>query len=387
MRAHKPKILFHYSRLNIGGAERSTTRLVNALASSGWDVTLVLNVGGGSLESTIDTNVNIIHFFPKSWKERVVTEKSLVRKTAYLGLYTIPILYYTFLTWVRKYMFKFKSYDAAIISLQGLDPTFVCHRVNAKKKFLYLRSDLNKLKKEKVRHNIIKFNEDLDGYLCVSGTVRKSLDAINPLFKKKAHVLYNIIGTEAITALGNKQSPYGDIPTDTKILVTACRMSDASKGIFRQLEVIESLVEARCKFKWFFVGDGEDLKDFKTAVKEKSLHEYVICVGKKENPYPFIKNATLVAVLSYYEGLSGVVNEAKILGKAVIATEFSGIHEQIIHGENGYIVQNNQEAITLGLKELLSDDKKINILQNTFIGSHIDDNDSKIRKLQELILE
>lgn len=384
----KKKILFHYSMLNIGGAERSTLRLINILVKNEWEVTLVLNVGNGKLENKLDSRVKVVHFFPKPWKLKVMSQKLIFKKLTYLLLYGFPILFYTFYTFLKKYSFRFKNYDAAIISLQGLNPNFVCKHVNAKRKYLYLRNDLSQLKKEQIVDNIKNFNHVIDGYLCVSGTVKDSLDSINPVFKKKAHVLYNILGIEEVILLGNSEkNPYEDIPCEELILVTVCRMSNVSKGLFRQLDAAEILKKDGYKFKWFFVGDGSDLTEFKDRIAKKKLGDFIISLGEKENPYPFIKNADIVCVLSYYEGLSGGVNEGKILGRAVIATEFSGVYEQIIHKKNGIVVKNNLEAIIVGLRELF-DNKALQLsIENNFIGSEIGNNDLKVEKLKKIISE
>ena len=45
--------------------------------------------------------------------------------------------------------------------------------------------------------------------------------------------------------------------------------------------------------------------------------------------------------------------EAKVLGCPVLATDVSGIREQLIHGETGWIVENSEEGIYQGLKYLL----------------------------------
>lgn len=373
--------------LNVGGAERSVVQLINILIQHNWEVTLMLNAGEGTLENKLDSKVNVIHFFPKPWKIKIVSQPTPIKKIEYLLLYLVPLLFYTILTFFKKLSIRFKKYDAAIISLQGLNPSFVCNSVNANKKFLYLRNDLSKMKKKKIAENIIEFNHLLDGYLCVSNTVLESLDAINPSFKQKAHVLYNIVNSDEIKLLANqKEDPYlGLRETDVPILVTVCRMSDVSKAIFRQLEAAVALKDEGLRFKWFFIGDGADLIELKARIKEKEMDDYIIPLGEKRNPYPYIKHCDIACVLSNYEGLSGVVNESKFLGKTVIATEFSGIHEQIIHKQNGYIVGNNLQAIVIGLKELINNKELQLSMQNVFIGSKIDDNQAKIEKLTKLI--
>lgn len=383
----KNKILFHYSMLNVGGAEKSVLKLINALSRAGWEVTLVLNTGSGALQHELDVKVKQICFFPKPWKSIVVNQKTNFKKLLYLINYSVPIVFYTILTFLRKSFFSLKKYDAAIISLQGLDPSFVCNHVKSNKKYLYLRSDLRKVKKKKVSENILKFNNQLDGYLCVSNSVLESLDSIDASFKDKANVLYNIVDVEGVKELSFKiEDPYKDIrELSIPILVTVCRMSDVSKGLFRKIDVAIHLKNEGIKFKWFFIGDGLDLNEFKHRVKKEALEDCIFTLGEKENPYPYIKYADVVCVLSKFEGLSGVVNESKFLGKALIATEFSGINEQIVNKKNGLIVENNTKAIIKGLKELIKNKDLRKSLENNFLGSQIDDNEAKILKLEKLI--
>lgn len=387
MRGKKIKILFHYSRLNVGGAERSTLRLVNCLANEGWDVTLVLNVGRGKLEEKLDKRIEVIRFFPRPWMAEFVNRETISQKLPYLLYAGFPVLFYTLFTFFRKHLFRFRRYDAAIISLQGLDPSFVCRYVNAKCRFLYIRSDLKSVKKRAVFQNIKRFNHLLNGFLCVSDTVLQSLDVIDPELKAKAHVLYNIIDVEGINILAHAgDDPYQALrSSDTPILVTVCRMSDVSKALFRQLDAAEQLRDEGVKFRWYFAGDGPDLVNFKRIIAQKRLGEHIVPLGELSNPYPYIKYADLVCVLSYYEGLSGVVNEAKILGRAVITTEFSGVHEQLIHKKNGFITGNNLQDIVWGLKTVITDHDLRLTMQNHFLGSGIGDNQTKIDKLKAII--
>ena len=378
------RILFHYSRLNNGGAEKSTLRLINALAERNHDVTLVLNVGEGTLEKQIDKRVRKVILFKKPLKAQIFSRKSILGKLGFLLFYSIHLITGLIIENVKKLLFLFdKRYDLAIISLQGLSPFFVCRIVHASKRMLYIRSDLGKIKKQQIAHNIKQYSKEIDLFLCVSQTVKDSTKTIHQEVYEKSIVLYNIIEIDSIIQNARiGESPYS---LDGKLnLVTVCRMSDVSKGIYRQLEVIKKLVESGYLFNFYFVGDGADLLGFKEKAKRLNLNQCVYFIGEKNNPYPYIYHSDLVCVLSYYEGLSGVVNEAKILGKPVIATEFSGIREQIVNGENGIIVKNELSAIYEGLKMLLDDENKLKTISNDVLSSGIKDNMKKIELLESL---
>lgn len=103
------------------------------------------------------------------------------------------------------------------------------------------------------------------------------------------------------------------------------------------------------------------------------------------NPFPYYRHADLCASLSYYEGFCGTISEAKFMGKAVIATEFAGTHEQIQHLSNGYIVQNNEEAIFEGMKTLLLNKELIASITNNELPPAVNDENIKAEQLYRRI--
>ena len=55
--------------------------------------------------------------------------------------------------------------------------------------------------------------------------------------------------------------------------------------------------------------------------KENKLENSFVLLGKKENPYPYMKEADYFCLLSEFEGYGMVLEEAKILNKAIIITD------------------------------------------------------------------
>ena len=170
-------------------------------------------------------------------------------------------------------------------------------------------------------------------------------------------------------------------------IITVCRISDKAKGVFRMLNVYKRLRERGIFFYWFVVGDGPDLQELSRRVDKYNLEDGFILLGRKENPFPIYKYCDISATLSYYEGLCGTVNEAKIMGLPVIATEFSGIHEQITDGENGWILKNNEDAIFEGMKKILLTPSMISTVKNNFLPEKIANDNDKEKLLTEMIEE
>ena len=83
------------------------------------------------------------------------------------------------------------------------------------------------------------------------------------------------------------------------------------------------------------------------------MADRVFLDGLTDNPYKYMKHCDLFVLPSGWEGFPTVTVEAKIVGCPVLATDVSGIREQLIHGETGWIVENSEDAIYQGLKHLL----------------------------------
>ena len=67
-----------------------------------------------------------------------------------------------------------------------------------------------------------------------------------------------------------------------------------------------------------------------------NVEDCVILLGAKDNPYPYIANSNLVALLSVSETFSYVAYEAKILGVPIISTDF-GAASEIVDSNCGVV--------------------------------------------------
>lgn len=363
-------VLFHYSVFNRGGAEKSTLKLMKLFLKKGWKVKLVLNFRGGGMEEDIPAEVEVEYlsrFHIASYRNKFVR---YILKS--IDLLTNPFVF-------MKY--KKECYDLACVGLQGLSPRFVCKIVDAKRRITFIRNDISLCEKqEKIILGIKKYEKNLDQIICVSKTAKESVDLLIPSCMEKTKVVYNVLDVNEM----KKQLEISENPFRESIylkVVSVCRMVDKAKGLFRMLEAYERLYEKGIVFEWYFVGDGVDLPRMKKIVENKPYRKFIHFEGEKKNPFPYYKYADLVAVLSYYEGLCGIVNEAKVSGAAVIATEFSGIHEQLIHGKNGWIVENNLEGIVKGMEEILTNTLMREVIRNSTYPNAILNDDDKINQI------
>ncbi|WP_236971200.1 glycosyltransferase [Membranihabitans marinus] len=378
-------VLFHYSIFNTGGAERSTAKLMKALCDRGWQVTLLLNAGGGDFESFIDPRVNIIHLKPKPYGNKFKSAKTLIEKIKY----TFDAFLYLYSKIIEKFrlrQLRHIHFQAAIVSLQGLSPKIVTQHIKCNVRIHMIRNDISKIHNpEKIAQSIGQYHDEIDYYVCVAQESKAALIRQFPMLEEKALVIHNLLNSDKmLAAIKNQANPYLSYGNLTKI-VSVGRLSDSAKGLIRMAEVHAALLEKGYNHLWFLVGEGKDRALITEKIKSLGIEKSFILLGPQSNPYPFYYYADISATLSQYEGLCGAVNEAKVMGRPVIATEFSGIHEQITDGVNGLIVENNKEAIIEGLRKLLIDQTLIKQLTNDILPAIIKDDNLKINRLEQII--
>ena len=81
-------------------------------------------------------------------------------------------------------------------------------------------------------------------------------------------------------------------------------------------------------------------------------------MGERANPYPYLKACDVYLQPSRFEGKSIAVDEAMVMCRPILLTDFSTAADQINSGENGMIVPMNSDGIADGLEDLLLNDER-----------------------------
>lgn len=184
-----------------------------------------------------------------------------------------------------------------------------------------------------------------DYHLAICGSIERDIKAVDG-----SAIVYNI-GNPILHEL-----PKGDMNDDGRTLCFVGRLD-----MVKRLDVIlEAMYKAKSRWNLTIVGDG-DLKDeIKKWIKLMKLKDRVKMVGWKENPLPYIKNATALISASEYEGFMITGAEALAMGKPVISTPTQGVSDYVKEGENGFFYGfTDSDALALLLDEIASKTKKL----------------------------
>ena len=103
------------------------------------------------------------------------------------------------------------------------------------------------------------------------------------------------------------------------------------------------------------IGYGGDEVLIQKKIDEAGMQKRVIVLGKKENPYPYIKMCDIYVQPSRYEGNCVAVREAQMLGKPVIITNYPTSGSQLEDGVDGIIVPMDNEKCANKIIEVIED--------------------------------
>ena len=170
--------------------------------------------------------------------------------------------------------------------------------------------------------------------------------------KEKEELIYNYINKEAILKKA-EEKPEIEFPQNEMNFVTIARLVP-QKAIDRIIKIHSKLMNEGVKCNFYVIGDGPEKEKLENQIKDENIKGTFSLLGKMENPYPYIKMANYFCLLSKFEGYGMVLEEAKMLNKPIIITD-TAAREAVEGYKNSVIVENSEEGIYKGLKQILQE--------------------------------
>lgn len=205
-----------------------------------------------------------------------------------------------------------------------------------------------------------------------------------PEFSDKIYYISNINSSEVIRKRAEEFVPVEFKAESYEPIILSIGRLSPQKGFDIAVNAAHIMKNRGLHFTWFIIGDGPEEKNLKEAINEYGLNEYFKLLGKKENPYPYIKNCTIFAQTSRYEGKSMVLDEAKILCRPILTTAYPTASDQIEADKEGVIVNICAEDIAAGLEKMITDASFCHELSD-YLGMREFGNSEEVRKYMQLI--
>lgn len=139
-------------------------------------------------------------------------------------------------------------------------------------------------------------------------------------------------------------------------IVSACRLN--MQKDFRTLLLATEMILRTRRIKLVVVGSGELQGYIEAEVARLGIGDHVILTGFQENPFPYMANADVFVLSSFFEGFGNVIVEAMALGVPVVASDCpSGPGEIIEDEKDGLLVPlGDWKAMARRCQQLLGDE-------------------------------
>ena len=402
---NKPRIFIAMHYMEIGGAETALVGLLNALEHARVDVDLFLYDHRGEMMQFIPEWVNLLPQIPKySVLERPIVE--LVKR----GFWGIAVTR----LWAKFLSQKvYKRSGSKLENNGGLDKMSKCttpllpkinqsvtynlaisfltpHRivaekVKAKKKIAWIHTDYTRVWVDAEEE--LKVWQKYDYVASISGDVTNTFLQVFPSLAPKIVEIENILSPSFVRKRAELKDVDKEIRHEGAItLLSVGRFSDA-KNFDNVPDICKRLIgKTKLNIKWYIIGYGGDEALIRQKIKEAGMEEHVILLGKRINPYPYIKACDIYVQPSRYEGKSVTVREAQMLCKPVVVTNYPTAPSQIRSGIDGVIVPMDNEGCAHGLAEVICD-KPLQERIIAHLKTHDYGNESEVEKIYTLINE
>lgn len=381
----KKNILFVVDNLKMGGVTKVLINMLKSLDNSDYNIDLLVLHYYKDMLIDLPDNIKIIkgskyfHIVDQNLKSLLVNKdiKNIFRKCCFSFNIKTNIIKRK----IKKDRLKNikKQYDVEIAFGDGFPYLYTSYG-NSIKKIVWMHSDVA------VRDYSARYYKNIKNALSKMDLCIAVSDKVATSYKNR----YNIATVEVIPNIiddyeiikKSKLAPEVSFDKNQLNFISVGRL-DYSKNYLMLLNVAKHLIDDGYKFKVYIVGDGEENVTLQKAIINLKMEKHFILLGRKDNPYPYVKNSDLFLLSSRYEGLPTVIIEALILHIPCISTEVAGIYE-ILNNSFGVITKNTENDFYLNLKHLLDNPQKI-IEMKENLSNYKYNNDIIIDKIKNIL--
>lgn len=399
----KPRILINMHYMALGGAERALLGLLNALDLERVDVDLFINQHTGEFMPLIPKKINLL---PELRGFNAIERPMVtILKEGQLGiLFGRLKARWQHNQYHRSLKEPYKSFDSSGFQyvanavepfLKGLDNlgeydlaisflqphNIVLNKVKAKKKIAWIHTDYSSVH--------INTEQELpiwDGYdkiVSISRDCTLSFVKKFPLLQNKIIEIENILSPSFIKVEANANVAT-EMNDNNGIKLLSIGRYDYAKNYDNVPDILKRVLGQIPNVKWYIIGFGAQENSIRQKIAELGMENNIILLGKKINPYPYIKACDIYVQPSRYEGKSVTVREAQILCKPVVVTNYPTAKSQIIDGIDGVIVPMDNDGCANGIVNYIQNKELQNNIMD-YLKSHNYGNESEVNKLYDLL--
>ncbi len=396
------KILIVASDMEIGGAERALLGLLNSIDTNLYAVDLFLLRHRGPFMDLIPPQINLLPE-NKYYSDLGVPIDEVIRKKHFLMVAARSIGKWKAKRFIVRnkiqgansleihYSFKFTKMILPAISKEKYDlaigftvPYYiVSEKVKAQHTAVWIHTDYSKLAGDTAEE--LKVWSAYEHIVSISHEVTKAFLSKFPSLVDRIVEIENIVSPEVIKQQAKVEDVHTEMPHEQGAvrLLSVGRFTSA-KNFDNVPDICKRILKMGFAIKWYIIGFGSEESLIKRKIIESGMQNYVILLGKKDNPYPYIAECDIYIQPSRFEGKAVTVREAQILNKPVIITNYPTAKSQLQDRVDGIIVPLDNEGCAKGICDVLSNEKIIiRLIENTKKQNY--GNSNEVVKLYNMI--
>lgn len=404
-------IAIHY--MELGGAEISLIGLLQAIDYTRYDVDLFVYSHRGELMQYIPHEVNLLPEVPSytqierpmkevakdgfwrmawarlmaKWKYRRYVKRTHPKEGSAVFQYVdseavkvLPSLHHL------------GTYDLAISFLTP--HSIALKKVKAKKKAAWIHTDYSFIDVDVAKE--LPVWSGYDHIVSISDHVTEAFLKRFPSLKDKIAVIHNILSPVFVRQRADEMSPEEverEMPREEGVvnLLSVGRFCHAKNydnvpDICKRINSTLSTLNSKLKVRWYLIGYGGDEALIRQRIAEEGMEKNVIILGKKSNPYPYMRACDIYVQPSRFEGNSVTVREAQMLCKPVVVTNYATAQSQVQDGKDGIIVPLENMQCAAVITDFI-EDTPLRLVISENLRNHDYGNAMEVEKVYSLVEE
>lgn len=336
----RKKILFFHFDLGNGGAENVLVNLLNNLDTEKFDITLLLLFNHGVKLSSLSAHIHLKYVFNFKPKSGI---------SQFLKLFSPK--------WLHKCFIRDK-YDVEIAFLESIPTRIIggCRNQDTKR---YAWVHTSFADKQKFLHayrsesEMMRCYRNMDGVAFVSQTALNTFQQLTFWKKDNLKVVNNVLEVDTII---NNSKKTCSLPNGNKVNFCSVGRLFYIKAYDRLIRVLGTLYKEGVRdWHFYLLGQGEERENLERLTSDLNLKDNITFVGYDNNPHRYVTKMDFFVCSSLTEGYSTSVTESVILHTPVITTDCSGMSEIFGDSGCGMIVENSEEGLLNGMRQMLTE--------------------------------
>ncbi len=198
-------------------------------------------------------------------------------------------------------------------------------------------------------------------YVCVSSADAKTGVQQFPAFNRKHSIIRAAVDWQQFYMPARRIA----FPHHKPFVFGTVSCFKKQKNLFDMLKAFAWVHQRNKQTRLEIIGDGILQHDIITWIEQHTLQSAITLHGWQQSVAPLMLNWHAFLLSSLWEGLPCAIIEARLLKLPVLSYTTGGIHDVIIHGQNGLLFkQQDWMSLAQGMQEIASQDTMHNRLSS-----------------------